>query len=365
MKITKIVITGGPCAGKTTALSWIQNEFLKKGYMVLFVAETATQLISGGVAPWTCGSNLEYQRCQVALQKKKEEIFEQAARSMNAEKVLIVCDRGVIDNKVYMTQKEFRMILDELNTNEVEERDRYDAVFHLVTAAKGAEEAYTLSNNIARTESVEQAIALDDKLIAGWTGHPHLRVIDNSTSFQRKLERLLEEITSFLGEPVPFEIERKYLIRYPDLKALEALENCTKVEIEQAYLNSAPGQEIRIRKRGAEGNYIYYRTEKKRISAHKRVETEERLTRQEYLKSMLDMDPKTHPIRKTRYCLMENNQYFEIDIYPEWEKQAIMEIELNDVSTPIHFPEMIEVIREVTEDYSYSNHQMAHAMPEE
>ena len=43
-KITKIVITGGPCAGKSTAMSYIQNEFTKKGYAVLFVPETATEL---------------------------------------------------------------------------------------------------------------------------------------------------------------------------------------------------------------------------------------------------------------------------------------------------------------------------------
>ena len=56
MKITKIVVTGGPCAGKTTGLSWIQNAFAARGYRVLFVPETATELISNGVAPWTCGS---------------------------------------------------------------------------------------------------------------------------------------------------------------------------------------------------------------------------------------------------------------------------------------------------------------------
>ena len=49
--ITKIVITGGPCAGKSTAMSWVQNAFSQMGYRVLFVPETATELISGGVAP--------------------------------------------------------------------------------------------------------------------------------------------------------------------------------------------------------------------------------------------------------------------------------------------------------------------------
>ena len=72
MNISKIVITGGPCAGKSTAMSWVQNAFTQMGYTVLFVPETATELITGGVAPWTCGTNAEYQKCQLKLQIEKE-----------------------------------------------------------------------------------------------------------------------------------------------------------------------------------------------------------------------------------------------------------------------------------------------------
>ena len=61
MEITKIVITGGPCAGKTTAQSWIQNAFSMKGYTVLFIPETCTELICGGVTYDACGCNLDYQ----------------------------------------------------------------------------------------------------------------------------------------------------------------------------------------------------------------------------------------------------------------------------------------------------------------
>ena len=74
MDIKKIVITGGPCAGKITGLSRSRNAFSRMGYRVLFVPETATELITGGVAPWTCGSNAEYQKCQVRLQLEKERI---------------------------------------------------------------------------------------------------------------------------------------------------------------------------------------------------------------------------------------------------------------------------------------------------
>ena len=217
MELKKIVITGGPCAGKTTAMNRIQGAFSKLGYTVLFVPETATELITGGVAPWTCGTNVEYQVCQMQLQLEKERIFTQGALTMPKEKILLVCDRGALDNKAYMTQADFDKVLDIVGHNEVELRDSYEAVFHLVTCAKGAEEFYTLENNGARTETVEQATALDDKIIAAWTGHPHLRIIDNDTDFELKMKRLLDEMTAFLGEEAPRDIKRRFLIDYPDI----------------------------------------------------------------------------------------------------------------------------------------------------
>ncbi|MBQ3291634.1 MAG: AAA family ATPase [Mogibacterium sp.] len=367
MEITKIVLTGGPCAGKTTAMSWIQKEFAEKGrgYKVLFIPETATELIGGGVSPWTCGSNLDYQKCQMKLQKAKEEVFEQAAKTMDTSKVLIVCDRGMLDNKAYMTQQEFDAAMRALDTNEVEERDQYDGVFHLVTAAKGAIDAYTTAGHAARRETPEQAAALDDKLIAAWTGHPHLRVIDNSTDFEDKLRRLVAEIAALLGEPEPMEIERKYLIKYPDLQALEDKPNCDKVDIIQTYLMSPEGTEIRVRQRGQNGNYLFYRTEKRRISDVSRVETERRISQKEYLAALVEADPERKPIYKTRYLLTENNRYFEIDIFPGWKKQAIMELELKSEDEKIVMPEGITIIKEVTDDLEYSNYSMAISMPEE
>ncbi len=365
VKISKIVLTGGPCAGKTTALTWIDNYFSKRGYTVLFVPETATELITNGVAPWTCETNYAYQTFQIRLQKIKEQIFDDAAKTMKNDKILIVCDRGVLDNKAYMRDVEFKRILKEFKTSEIKERDSYDAVFHLVSAAKGKEEVYTLANNTARTESVEEAQKLDDKIISAWTGHPHFRIVDNSTEFEEKLERLLKEIALFLGEPEPFEIERKFLIYYPNIKELENMPNCTKVDITQTYLKSTDDVERRIRARGIDGDYLYYLTEKRKISNLKRIEVERRLTQDEYLTLLMESDNQLHAIHKTRYCLAENNQYFEIDIYPEWDNQAIMEIELSSEDENIKTPEFIGIVKEVTNDESYKNYQMAKEMPKQ
>ena len=359
MKITKIVITGGPCAGKTTAMSWVQNAFTQMGYTVLFVPETATELITDGVAPWTCGTNGEYQKCQLRLQLDKEKVFEQAANTMDSNKVLIVCDRGALDNKAYMNDLEFAQALEYLKTNEIELRDNYDAVFHLVTAAKGAEEYYTNANNTARTETIEEAAALDDKLISAWTGHPHFRVIDNTTNFEDKMKRLIAEISSFLGEPEPFEIERKFLIEYPDIKWLDSLPNCQRIEIIQTYLKSDNDEEVRVRQRGSDGHYIYFQTIKRKVSGIKRVEIERRLSEREYLRLLMDADTTRRQIRKDRYCLTYKNQYFEIDIYPFWDDQAIAEIELSDENAGIKFPDQIKVIKEVTGDETFKNASLA------
>lgn len=357
--IKKIVITGGPCAGKTTAMSWVQNAFTQRGYTVLFVPETATELITGGVAPWTCGTNRDYQKCQMKLQIEKEKIFYEGAQTMPSGKVLIVCDRGALDNKAYMNELEFSSVLNDMGANEVELRDKYDAVFHLVTAAKGAEEFYTTANNVARRETVDEAAQLDDALISAWTGHPHFRVIDNTTNFENKMRRLISEIASFLGEPEPYEIERKYLIAYPDIQWLENEPKCQRIEIIQTYLKSSNGEEIRVRQRGINGNYVYYKTVKRNVSDIKRVEIEKRLSQAEYLTLLMEADTTKRQIRKTRYCLTYCGQYFEIDIYPFWTDKAIAEIELSDENAQVVFPEQIKVIKEVTADEAYKNASLA------
>ena len=362
MPVKKIVVTGGPCGGKTTALSRIQRDLSHLGYTVLIVPETATSLIAGGVAPWTCGTNEEYQKCQMELQLHKERIFEQAARTMPQDNILIVCDRGELDNKVYMTDEEFARVLEHLGLNEAELRDGYDAVFHLVTAAKGAQEYYSLENNSSRYESVEQASSMDDSFIAAWTGHPHLRVIDNSTDFEGKMRRLIREITYFLGELVPYEIERKFIIEFPDLTWLGSLPACESVQIVQHYLRSPANEEIRIRRRTSGASNMYYLTEKRIDGKKKTLRTQRRLSEFEYDMLLTQVDPERRAIHKTRYCLTYENQYFEIDVFPCWDDQAIAEIELSCEDTPVRFPPELHVIREVTGDPRYRNAAIA-ALP--
>lgn len=158
-----------------------------------------------------------------------------------------------------------------------------------------------------------------------------------------------------------FEIERKYLIRYPDI---EMLSSCArKTEITQTYLKSPDGCTARVRKRGLDGSYTYTHTRKTRVSDVKRIELEREISGEEYTLLLKDADLSRSVIHKVRYCLEYREQLFEIDVYPFWNDRAIMEIELSDEEQPIFFPPFIEIISEVTADKRYTNSSLAKHVP--
>lgn len=357
-KVVTIALTGGPCAGKTTAKSWILNTFQKQGYKVLFIEEGATELITSGLAPGDVSNYLDFQRALFQLQLFKENLYMDVVKKLPDKKVLIVCDRGLFDQLAYTGKKDFLRLLKENHLTEALTKDRYDAVFHLVSAAKGAKEYYNLDNQ-ARSEDILEANRIDDLLLSAWMGHPHFRVIDNSCSFDIKMQRLMKEIAVCLGEPEPYEIERKFLIEMPDLDYLDNLENCQKVQIVQTYLTSLDNHEVRIRQRGINGSFSYTKTEKIPVSSMKRIEIEKRISQDDYIRELTLADPTRGQIIKDRYCLMYKNQYFEIDIYPFWNRQAILEIELMDEKQKIELPDFLDVIEEITDKEEYQNSAIA------
>lgn len=359
-EITHIVLTGGPCAGKTTAIATMEKELIERGYYVLIVPETATELIANGIRPFgNCLGNMDFQRILFEKQLHKEELYLKAAKLIPTDKIVIIYDRGLMDNKTYLSEEDFETLLEEFKTDSIAVKDRYDGVLHLVTAAKGAEEFYTLDNNGARTETPEQAIELDSKGIENWNGHPHLRIIDNSTDFKQKINRVMAEVYAILGEPVPTEIERKFLIEKPNLEELTKHVPITVVNIVQTYLKSENENEVRVRQRGINGSYFYYLTEKKTISNMKRVEKERKISSKQYIEFLNKADTSLKQIIKKRACFVYQNQYFELDLYDFSDDKAIVEIELTKETDEIHFPDFIKVIKEVTDDISYRNHSLA------
>lgn len=361
MSVFKLVLTGGPCAGKSTGLSRIEQELTNRGYKVYIVAESATELIMGGVNPSEIPL-LQFQKSIFELQYSKECIYKEQAEKYSKQynkDCIIVFDRGLLDGKAFMTDKEFSTLLKLEDKKEVDIRDSYDGVFHLITAANGAESFYTLGNNTARQETIDEARKVDKFGIKAWTGHPHLRVIDNSTGFDDKIGRLMKEIYSLLGEPIPTEIERKYLIKMPDIEMLYSIYDITKSNIIQTYLNSSDKDvEYRIRQRGINGDYSYYYTEKQGTGVS-RIEKEKKISEKQYLEFLMNANTSLKQIRKDRYCFVYNNSYIELDIYPFWSNYAIVEVELTNEDDRVDLPPEFEIVKEVTNDIKFKNRSLA------
>lgn len=378
--VRKIVITGGPCAGKTTGMTWIQKSFEKMGYTVLFMSEPATEMKTAGITPARCTSSMAYQLFQMKLQLEKEKVFDAAARDIlkkmemelvspaspeekaengSRPKVLIVCDRGFFDNRAYMTQAEFDEALRQLGVDADEKLRSYDAVFHLETTAKNAAVYYGSQTNAIRDESPEEAIALDDRVITAWERHPYFRIIENLNGFEDKMRHLVAEIAAALGEPVPFEIRRRFLIDYPDTAALEALPGCHREDLEQVYLRSEEDEEIRIRRSTGEDGEVFYLTRRRLHDGQRRLEAEGRLSEREYMQFMTNADPERRPIRKVRYRLIWNSQHYEIDLYPFWTDQAVLEVSLRSEDERVRIPSFLRVQKEVTGNAYYEVSSLA------
>ena len=200
-KITKIVLTGGPCAGKTTALGFLRENLIQEGFGAVIVPETSTELFSSGISPSKMPSILDFHQTQLDIQLAKELHFQKACEKFkNFDHIVMLCDRGIMDAKVYLGEENFKILLENNNLSESEVFNRYDAVFKLVSTANGAREFYTLENNKVRKETADEAKILDDKITDVWKIHPYFKEIDNSTGFEQKLERLLANILTFLNQ---------------------------------------------------------------------------------------------------------------------------------------------------------------------
>lgn len=354
--IKKIVITGGPCSGKTTGMSYLSQKLSDLGYRVIVVPEYATEIINSGISPNANISVYDFQSNIVLGQLEREKRYLSFAKSLEDEKIVILFDRGTLDSKAYIDEESWSVMLEELGLKEVILRDEsYDAIIHMRTVALGKEDFYTKLNNNARYESAEEARVSDEKTLSSWVGHHHLRVIDNRDDFSSKINRVLAEVLHVLGEPIPLEIERKYLVDESfDWKSIPV--TYQEIDIEQAYL--AKGG--RIRKRGQSGVFIYTETHKEDVGgSFIRTEVERRISSREYHEKLKEIIPRSIIIKKKRVCFVYKEQYFELDYFVEIKQNPYLEIELTDKNHEINLPPWIPVIRDVTEERGFSNRALA------
>lgn len=161
------------------------------------------------------------------------------------------------------------------------------------------------------------------------------------------------------------EIERKYIILMPSIKAMMQLDEYSSSEILQIYLNGESGVTHRVRSRKSGADTVYTETKKVRIDKMSSHEDECEISAEDFERLSLNIKDGTSPIRKTRHTFRFEGQLFEIDVYPEWKKTCILETELETRDKTVDFPDFIEIIEEVTGNRAYSNAAMAASFPSE
>ena len=334
-EIKKIVLTGGPCAGKTTALVKIVEYFSGMGYDQFY---------------------------------RLAEVCEKP--------VLIVCDRGAMDISAYIKPEEWQEITQMVDTDSDKLRQRYDAVLHLVSAADGAEQYYTTATNATRYEKADEeglrlARELDKKVINAWSGHSHLRVINNHDDFNAKLNRVIKEISNVLGLklnrvikeisnvlglPQPLEKERLYKV-----EVIGEIPGAIESEIIQTYLVAEPGCEIRLRRRKwSGGKVVNVHRSKKRISETEELETERKVDNNLYEQMLQQADPYRATIKKKRQSFIWKGQHFEIDTFQEPVNDLVI-LQSKGVAEQesVKFPPFVKVLEDVTGNSRYYNYNIA------
>ena len=359
--IKRIVLTGGPCAGKTTALVRIIEHFSNLGFKVFTVPEVPTMYSQGGWSYLTPNHDLYYEgelailRTQLALENSFMRLAETCTKP-----TFIVCDRGTMDISAYIDKKMWEELCHKCGTDSNELRQRYDAVLHLVSAADGAEQYYTTATNSTRYEQANEeglriARDLDKKVNKAWTGHPHLRVINNHDNFDTKINRVLKEISNVLEIPQPIEDERTYIVELTG-QLPESIES----EITQTYLVADPDCEIRLRRRDWGGEVVNVHKTKKRISSTEVLETERQVSNALYESLLQQADPYRATIRKTRRSFIWRGQFFQIDTFHEPINNLVL-LETKGVAQQesVNFPPFIRVIEDVTGNPQYYNYNIA------
>lgn len=182
----KIVLTGGPGAGKTAVLELVRRTLCEHVHVL---PESAGIVFGGG---FPRGTDVEVKR---AAQRAIFYVQRELETTAHAHDLaLVLCDRGTIDSLAYWPGPE--EFWPQLGTTIDEQLARYHAVIHLRTPPPGE---YNQRNPL-RVETPEQAHAIDQRIALAWARHPRRFEIPATHDFMAKARRAVEIVQAELPE---------------------------------------------------------------------------------------------------------------------------------------------------------------------
>lgn len=176
--IRRVVLTGGPGAGKSAVLELVKQSFCPH---VMVLPESAGIVFGGGFPRRPdVASAQAAQRAIFYVQRE----LENAAERMNA--AVVLCDRGTVDGGAYWVGQPD--LWTSVGTTLSAELARYVAVIHLrVPSLDGG---YNKSNPL-RVESAEEAARIDARITRLWAGHAHSYSVEPAATFLAKAAEVL------------------------------------------------------------------------------------------------------------------------------------------------------------------------------
>ena len=179
------------------------------------------------------------------LQLTKEDLVDRTIDYSSKEDILIVYDRGTLDNCAYISKEEFDQILERLSNikSYSDLINKYDLVINLV----GSKEFYTTENNKARSESVQEALELGNRTLNSWVGHKNLKIVKPKDTIGEKINEVLN-IINFELKKNRVKRQEKYSVDLNNTNLEYVLNNSKCSCIEQVYLESDKDIEKRLRK---------------------------------------------------------------------------------------------------------------------
>ncbi|VDL77163.1 unnamed protein product [Nippostrongylus brasiliensis] len=377
-KVYKLVLTGGPCGGKSTGQDRLASFFEYIGWKVYTVPETATILLGGRVKYEELNHDQAYlfQKDLLKTMLQIEDTFFNQAATTTDKNVLVICDRGAMDPSAYIDRPSWLQMLQEIGVEEFDLLNkRYDQVIHLVTAADGAEEYYTLANNNIRKEGIAAAKELDGITRKAWLGHPYVDIVDNTEckKFEDKVLKVIQVVCDRTGTDTQDRLsknsrKRKWLVRSIDESRFVKYEQFNVLH--EYLLSDNPENQIRIRSREQNGRSTYTVTRRDLHLDDQFVETRTQITFREYTRYQTMRDRARAALHKQRRCFMVGNQYFNLDIYTEIPPSAeklqldghliILETyTTKPVGEPVQLPDFLTIEKEITGDKEYSMYSMS------
>ncbi|XP_066253004.1 TRPL translocation defect protein 14 isoform X1 [Euwallacea similis] len=371
--VYRLVLTGGPCGGKTTGQARLCTFFENLGWKVFRVPETASVLLSGGIkfSDLSEDEGVTFQENLLKTMLQIEDTFFELGKTCNRS-CLIICDRGAMDASAFISKERWENIMASNSWNNIELRDnRYNQIIHMVSAAKGAEDYYSIEDHSCRSEGVELARELDTKAAAAWVGHPYFDVIDNSSDFEGKIRRMIGSVCHKIGLDTGDRLltnskKHKFLVSGP-LPEDSVFPPFQDFEVVHNYLQSNSPNQVRLRKRGQKGYYSYIHTVRRQNQPGGQViEVKTQINHRDYINLLTQKDNSHFTIYKKRRCFIFNNQYFQLDIYeqpshPRCRGLILLETysALDDESLLFKLPTFLKIEREVTGNPDYSMYNLS------